>query len=173
MRNKKLLIIAGPSGGGKTYIENLLSKAFNGNLFNKIEQITTRPMREGESQGNPYYFVSDEEYDSKKDKLIGKTFIGDYKYGSLFNLDSQKINTVILNKEGIEDFLLNIDSDISYRILMIDSTIPVKREHRDKDYIEMEKRKIRKVANYVLTNTKEKYITIEDVISTISDFILE
>lgn len=55
---KTLLFCSGPSGSGKTYfIENTLPSG----LFYNLRSATTRPMRDGESEGNPYFF-RDEDY---------------------------------------------------------------------------------------------------------------
>lgn len=53
-----LLICTGLSGSGKTYfIQNTLPAG----LFYNLRSATTRPMRLGESEGNPYFF-RDESY---------------------------------------------------------------------------------------------------------------
>lgn len=55
---KTLLFCLGESGSGKSYyIKNTLP---NG-LFYNLRSATTRPMRQGESEGKPYFF-RDEEY---------------------------------------------------------------------------------------------------------------
>ena len=60
MENKnKLFIISGPSGAGQDSVIEGLKK------FIPIERVittTTRKMRSGESDGNPYYFISKEEF---------------------------------------------------------------------------------------------------------------
>lgn len=58
MKKKTLLFCNGLSGSGKTYfIKNTLP---NG-LFYNLRSATTRPMRDGESEGAPYFF-RDEAY---------------------------------------------------------------------------------------------------------------
>jgi len=63
MKNEKQLIIVieGPSGVGKDAIMNGLSQKYP-DIFQKVPSMTTREMREGESQGRPYYFVSVDEF---------------------------------------------------------------------------------------------------------------
>ncbi|MBR4892063.1 MAG: hypothetical protein IKZ34_02700 [Alphaproteobacteria bacterium] len=62
MKKNTLLCCTGLSGSGKTYfINNTLPKG----LFYPLKSATTRPMRTGESNGNPYYFVSEEEFSKK------------------------------------------------------------------------------------------------------------
>lgn len=66
---KNIIIISGPSGAGEdSIIDGLKAKV-------KIERVvttTTRLMRPGESQGNPYYFVSQEDFQAliEKDALV-------------------------------------------------------------------------------------------------------
>ena len=64
MRNDKgiVVVIEGPSGVGKDTLINELI-ASNTQLFEKAISVTTRAMREGESQGNPYDFVSNAEFE--------------------------------------------------------------------------------------------------------------
>ena len=60
--SSKIFIISGPSGAGEDSVIEGLRKHF------KIERVitsTTRPMRPGESQGKPYYFLSREEFEKK------------------------------------------------------------------------------------------------------------
>ena len=59
MTKNTLLLCTGLSGSGKTYfIKNTMP---NG-LFYSLRSATTRPMRDGESNGNPYFFVTEEEF---------------------------------------------------------------------------------------------------------------
>jgi len=57
--NSNIFIISGPSGAGKdSAIEELKKKI---NIIRPITT-TTRPPRPGESEGNPYYFISHQEF---------------------------------------------------------------------------------------------------------------
>lgn len=58
-----IIIIAAPSGAGKSsFIEKICAE--NKVLFDTIT-FTTRAMRNGESQGAPYFFVGEDEFNSK------------------------------------------------------------------------------------------------------------
>ena len=59
VKTDNLYIISGPSGAGEDSIIDGLSERLN---IEKIITSTTRAPREGESQGDPYYFVSEEEF---------------------------------------------------------------------------------------------------------------
>ena len=57
--NNNIFIISGPSGAGEDSIIDGLKKYFP---IERITTTTTRKMRPGESQKNPYYFISKEEF---------------------------------------------------------------------------------------------------------------
>lgn len=54
-----IIIISGPSGAGEDSIITGLSEQLQ---IERVITTTTREMRPGESQGNPYYFISHEEF---------------------------------------------------------------------------------------------------------------
>ncbi len=58
----KIFIISGPSGAGEDSIISGLRDKFS---IERIITTTTRKMRKGESQGNPYYFVTKEDFEKK------------------------------------------------------------------------------------------------------------
>ena len=61
MEKLSIVIIEGPSAVGKDTIINELINRYP-DRFGKPINATTRPMRENESQNNPYLFLSDEEF---------------------------------------------------------------------------------------------------------------
>ncbi|CAG8704771.1 6340_t:CDS:2, partial [Cetraspora pellucida] len=60
-----LIIIAGGSGTGKTTVESLLAQDPN---IVKLISTTTRPPREGEKDGQDYYFISKETFQAELEK---------------------------------------------------------------------------------------------------------
>lgn len=62
MSKSNIFIISGPSGAGEDSIIEGLKRYFD---IERIITTTTRAMRSGESEGNPYYFVSQEEFQKK------------------------------------------------------------------------------------------------------------
>ncbi len=54
-----LLVLTGPTGAGKTTVMQALFEKYPEKFFH-IKTTVSRPMREGESEGNPYYFVSEQ-----------------------------------------------------------------------------------------------------------------
>ena len=105
-----LIIIAGKSGSGKDAVVNELCRRG----YKRIKTYTTRPMRQHESQGNPYYFISEKDFKKKQSKGFFlevkeyETTKGIWYYGSPKDeLLSPKNNTknrlIILTPKGVED----------------------------------------------------------------------
>jgi guanylate kinase len=59
MKKSNLFIISGPSGAGEDSIIEGLKKVFP---IERVVTTTTRAMRPGETNGNPYYFITKEEF---------------------------------------------------------------------------------------------------------------
>lgn len=77
-----LIVISGPSGSGKgSIIKELLKN--NSNLYLSVS-MTSRPMRNYETNGIEYHFVSKEEFEQKikDDELIEYTLYNDNYYGT-------------------------------------------------------------------------------------------
>ena len=58
----RIVVIEGPSGAGKDTIIKTLMQRYPGR-FGKLVSVATRAMRPYESEGNPYHFVTNEEFD--------------------------------------------------------------------------------------------------------------
>ena len=56
----KIIVISGPSGAGEDSIINGLEKQIP---IERVVTTTSRDMRAGESEKNPYYFISQEEFE--------------------------------------------------------------------------------------------------------------
>jgi len=61
-----MIIVAAPSGAGKSSFVERVSQ--EDSRLVDIITYTTRPMRRGESQGNPYHFVTAEEFQNLREK---------------------------------------------------------------------------------------------------------
>ena len=103
MKNqKKLIILTGPSGVGKgTVVKEILGK--DKNIWLSISA-TTREPREGEREGENYYFLSQEKFQEMIEQslfLEWARFAGNY-YGTPFSSVNEKIKkgfTVLLEIE--------------------------------------------------------------------------
>jgi guanylate kinase len=80
-----IIIISGPSGAGEDSIIDGLAKHMP---IERVVTTTTRSPRDGESEGNPYYFISNEEFEKgiKEDKFFeyAKQYNDNY-YGVTYN----------------------------------------------------------------------------------------
>ena len=113
MLRRSLIIIGGPSGSGKTTLANNLCNDFP-DEFVKLTQVTTRSMREGETENDPYKFIDNDTYNSMKSSLIFTTEREHGKYGTILdttNEDTAKI--VIADTNALEEL---IDSKSSTHI---------------------------------------------------------
>ena len=63
--DNKLVIISGPSGAGEDSIIKGLSKSLS---IERVITTVTRDKRAGESEGDPYYFISEEDFQKKIEK---------------------------------------------------------------------------------------------------------
>src|SRR3989440_13098614 len=59
-RQGLLFVLSAPSGTGKDSVINALKQ--QGMDFYVVPSVTTRPPRSGESEGNPYHFISQEKF---------------------------------------------------------------------------------------------------------------
>lgn len=58
----KLFIVTGPSGAGKDSVINAVKE--QGLEFGQVVTTSTRPMRQTEQEGNPYYFLTREQFEA-------------------------------------------------------------------------------------------------------------
>jgi guanylate kinase len=81
-RTGKLFVFSGPSGAGKTTVCRLLMERVEGLTFSVSH--TTRPKRDGEVDGEDYYFVSDEEFEriSRDGGFAEHAVVHNHRYGT-------------------------------------------------------------------------------------------
>ena len=76
-------MISGPSGVGKTTITHEVERRLGG-VFSV--SVTTRPKTPADVEGRDYYFLSEPEFDARRDQgdlLEWAEVFGKYKYGTL------------------------------------------------------------------------------------------
>jgi len=62
----RIIVVAAPSGAGKSsFVEKLASEEAR---LHDVVTYTTRQMRKGESQGKPYFFITREDFEKKKNE---------------------------------------------------------------------------------------------------------
>ena len=104
--NGMLLIISGPSGVGKTSINRELVKRLGG-VFSV--SATTRPKTPEDTEGEDYYFLSDEEFDRmiKAGEFLEWAEVFDHRYGTprkpvMENLQAGRLVIVEVDVRGAE-----------------------------------------------------------------------
>ena len=83
MKENTIVVLCGKSSSGK----DTLASYFKTQGFKFVISHTTRPIRENESEGNPYYFISDKDF---KEMLQQNEFIEYREYDTLVGGISQK-----------------------------------------------------------------------------------
>lgn len=168
----KVLILGGPSGAGKTFLERFLVKEYP-EIFSKTTQVTTREKRD---ESDPYLFASQEIFDSISNMLVGR-ILGENKYansyGTLPNFYSDKINTIILSEEGYHDFIKYCNKNphiiaMSYFIGETDDMELEKRTNRDQSIINEEN----KLRDIFMIDLYRDIAKNEEVLSDIANLII-
>lgn len=101
-RRGLMLVLSSPSGAGKTTLSRMLL-ASEPDLAMSVS-VTTRPMRPGEIDGKDYYFISEAEFTSRRDRnefLEHANVFGNY-YGTPANMAEAVLNSA-------KDVLFDID----------------------------------------------------------------
>lgn len=100
-----VIALIGKAGAGKDYIYQHCSLPFN-----KIISCTTRPPRQGEYNGQNYYFLTPEEFKERianNEMLEYMEFRGWYYGTSINELRKDNINIGVFNPTGIRNMLKN------------------------------------------------------------------
>ena len=94
-----MIILVGESGSGKSTIQSYLIKDYG---YKSLISYTTRPPRNGETDGVDYHFISEEEFDKKAEEDFFAE-IGQYRewmYGSAKD-DCTKDKVAVLTPHGL------------------------------------------------------------------------
>lgn len=117
MRNTSLiLVISGPSGSGKDSVVSCLKS--NHNFYFSISATTRKP-REGEVDGEDYYFLSDEEFNKRinNNEFIEWEEFFNNKYGTLKSEVENALNkgqncVLIVDVKGAQNIKKYFDNSI-------------------------------------------------------------
>lgn len=92
--------IVGASGSGKTLMAEYLQEAHG---IPTVVSYTTRPMRQGETDGKEHYFVTPEDM-PPKDQMLAYTHFGNYDYWALLSqVESHQQVTYVIDEDGLID----------------------------------------------------------------------
>ena len=172
----KLFIISGNSGAGKSSVMN--SSCLKDN---KIVTSTTRPKRDGEIEGEDYYFVSEEEFEHliSSDKMIAVA-----KYaGNYYGIHEDELFSRLEEGDAycIVDFLGKVELERVYSLttsIFIYSDInlvPVRLANRGDAKTNIGERILKyyeEIENsvdydYVIKNNEEALVFTTDILNTI------
>lgn len=90
MSKSNIFIISGPSGAGEDSIITGLEKIFP---IERVITSSTRAMRPGESQGNPYWFIPHEEFVARRNAGEFVEWAEQYN-GNLYGVTKEEIERV-------------------------------------------------------------------------------
>lgn len=94
-----IIAIVGASGSGKTHLSKFLQRELN---IPAIVSTTTRPRREGETEGEDYYFVRNTKKYRREDMLTHTRF-GKHEYFSLREqLPPSGYCTYVVDENGVK-----------------------------------------------------------------------
>ena len=177
MSKGRLVIISGPSGSGK---DTILKKAFEflPNIKFSISSIT-RPMREGEVEGEKYNFISKEKFEDmiKNDMLLEyNNYVGNY-YGTPRDYVEKLLNSgknVFLEIEidGARQVVEKIPEAITI-YLMPPSIEELERRIRGRrsEPEEVVKERMDKAKREIKCYTEYKYVVYNDALEKATDEI--
>lgn len=119
-----IIVILGASGSGKSIVEKCLVTNYG---FNKIVPYTTREPREGEVNGEDYYFVSEKEFNEMLNLGVfaeHSEYSRGRRYGTLRTSYIGKNNdVVILTPDGLRQIKNNIGINDNMRIVLLQSSL--------------------------------------------------
>ncbi|MBD5430765.1 guanylate kinase [Lactobacillus sp.] len=139
---KKIIIIAGPSGVGKTTVSNYLQEKYH---IPRVVTHTTRPMRTGEVDGVSYYFEDDTSFEQLH--FFEHVKYGDYQYGSSKEAlqrawSKNELASLIVETDGVKSYLEALGDQVYFIYLTVkDPEILTERlVERGDDLVEIKRR---------------------------------
>ncbi len=136
--DNKILVISGFSGAGKDTIAKLINQNSG---FNFFVSHSTRPMRPGESQGDPYYFISDNEMCTmafNKELIEGrcyKSIHGNWFYAAHKDeIKQDKPYVVVLDVLGYREFKKHFGDRVVGIFITVDDTTRLERAKSREDF---------------------------------------
>ena len=105
MKKIKIIALFGPAGAGKDLLQEVMVQKHG---LHGIISHTTRPMRDNETDGVAYHFVTDDEFEKmvEEDKFLATADFNNWYYGtSIDSLSKDEVNIGVFNITGIKSLL--------------------------------------------------------------------
>ena len=175
---KRIVVIEGPSGAGKDTIIKTLTRQYP-ERFAKLVSVATRAMRPDESQGNPYHFVSNQEFDAMV--ATGDIFEYTMRHGEKRGMSEKYINELFTEKKiplkdcnliGVNALKSKFDNVVTIFITADKNEIERRLHRRGDALADIEKR----LADYDVCMQEAKHfdhVIINDNLEKTIDKILE
>ena len=125
MKNPKLFLVSAPSGAGKSsLIDAVLASAKQSDLALELSiSYTTRSPRKGESNGNQYFFISEEDFIDKKNSnfFLEYAKVHGNWYGTSVDFVESKLSSGInlILEIDVQGFRQINELDIQYESIFI------------------------------------------------------
>jgi guanylate kinase len=125
MKNPKLFLVSAPSGAGKSsLIDAVLASAKQSDLALELSiSYTTRSPRKGESNGNQYFFISEEDFIDKKNSnfFLEYAKVHGNWYGTSVDFVKSKLSSGInlILEIDVQGFRQINELDIKYESIFI------------------------------------------------------
>ena len=125
MKNPKLFLVSAPSGAGKSsLIDAVLASAKQSDLALELSiSYTTRSPRKGESNGNQYFFISEEDFVDKKNSnfFLEYAKVHGNWYGTSVDFVESKLSSGInlILEIDVQGFRQINELDIKYESIFI------------------------------------------------------
>ena len=125
MKNPKLFLVSAPSGAGKSsLIDAVLASAKQSDLALELSiSYTTRSPRKGESNGNQYFFISEEDFLNKKNSnfFLEHAKVHGNWYGTSVDFVESKLSSGInlILEIDVQGFRQINELDIKYESIFI------------------------------------------------------
>lgn len=166
-----MLVIVGKTASGKDTCAKYMCENLG---FNKIITYTSRPMRIGESNENPYHFITREEF---KQKIKDGFFFEYYEYNGWFYGTSKESirkaddkSLIILNPFGLEKLRDSyLTRYISFYIKAREETLRNRLSERGDDKKEIERRLLNDAIDFGFIEHQTNYTVVNDGDKTIKD----
>ena len=167
-----LVVLSGPSGCGKDTVMSALSKRDESICLSV--SATTRPQREGETDGVDYYFLSTKQFESKieNDEFVEYVQYAEYYYGTLKSeieriISGGKSVVLVIEVKGAANIISKYPDCLSVFLMppslaVLESRLR-KRATEDNDTIE---RRMRIAEDEIEKSKQYKYVVVNDNLDT-------